>query len=195
MEQKIGFCRNCGRVVKVSADSGIKQSEWDEAATAKCGCKKVEAKKKGKRRMHKERLTLATLCGGAVQEKIDRALEKVASNILDPNVVPDKKRTVTLKITMKPLDDDREDVAVEANVSYTLSPEMGVQTNFFVNKDLNNGNISIMEHKRGEIKGQLDFSDVFEDIEEEVDEETGEIIEKHETKEEGVLDFRRRKEG
>lgn len=137
--------------------------------------------------MHNERLTLATLCGGAVQEKIDRALEKVARNILDPNVVADKKRTVTLKISMKPLDDDREDVAVEADVTYSLSPEIGVQTNFFVNKDLATDSITIMEHKRGEIKGQLDFSDVgFEDF----DKETGEILEQ---KKDEVLDFRKRK--
>ena len=137
--------------------------------------------------MHNERLTLATLCGGAVPEKIDRALEKVARNILDPNVVADKKRTVTLKISMKPLDDDREDVAVEADVTYSLSPEIGVQTNFFVNKDLKTDGITIMEHKRGEIKGQLDFSDVgFEDF----DKETGEILTE---KKDEVLDFRKRK--
>lgn len=189
MDNKIGFCRVCGKAVKVPANSGTKQSDWDTVATRQCGCHKTKTEtKKRKKRMHNERLTLATLCGGAVQEKIDRALEKVARNILDPNVVPDKKRTVTLKITMKPLDEDREDVAVEADVSYTLSPELGVQTNFFVSKDLANDNISIMEHKRGEIKGQLDFSDVgFDDF----DEETGEIVEKKEE----VLDFRKRKEG
>lgn len=187
-EFKVGFCQICGRAVKVPVDSGKKQSDWDAVATRQCSCHKTATKKMRKKHMHNERLTLATLCGGAVQEKIDRALEKVARNILDPNVVPDKKRTVTLKITMKPLDEDREDVAVEADVSVTLSPEIGVQTNFFVSKNLENDNISIMEHKRGEIKGQLDFSDVgFEDF----DEETGEIFEKKED----VIDFRKRKEG
>ena len=38
--------------------------------------------------MHKERLTLATIGGGAVQERVDRALEKVAKNIMDPNTDP-----------------------------------------------------------------------------------------------------------
>lgn len=77
--------------------------------------------------MHDERLTLATLCGGAVQEKVDRALEKVAKNILDPNTDPGKKRSITLKITMKPDEKDTEDVEVNADVSYTLAPEIGVQ--------------------------------------------------------------------
>ena len=146
--------------------------------------------------MHKEKLTLATICGGAVQEKVDRALEKVARNILDPNVVPDKKRTVTLKITLKPSDYDQENVVVTADVSYQLSPEVGVQTNMFVSQDLTNGNISMMEHQRGEIKGQLDFSDVGittgdEEIED-FDPETGEILQEETT---GILDFRRVKEG
>lgn len=146
--------------------------------------------------MHKEKLTLATICGGAVQEKVDRALEKVARNILDPNVVPDKKRTVTLKITLKPSDYDQENVVVTADVSYQLSPELGVQTNMFVSKDLKNGNISMMEHQMGEIKGQLDFSDVGittgdEEIED-FDPETGEILQEETT---GILDFRKVKEG
>ena len=110
--------------------------------------------------MHNERLTLATLCGGAVQEKIDRALEKVARNILDPNTDPKKKRVITLKVVLKPDDEDREDVEVTADVNVTLAPELGVTTKFFVNKDIMNDRVTIMEHKKGEIRGQLDFSDL-----------------------------------
>lgn len=94
--------------------------------------------------MHDERLTLATICGGALQEKVDRALEKVAKNILDPNTEPGKKRTITLKITLKPNEADSEDVKVSAEVSYTLAPETGVATQFFVNKDLENDSVTVM---------------------------------------------------
>ena len=147
--------------------------------------------------MHKEKLTLATICGGAVQEKVDRALEKVARNILDPNVVPDKKRSVTLKITLKPSDEDQEDVIVSADVTYQLAPELGVSTNMFVSKDLKSGNIHMMEHRRGEIKGQLDFSDVGivtgDDEMEDFDPETGEILQEESATD--ILDFRKVKEG
>ena len=161
--------------------------------------------------MHNERLTLATICGGAVQEKVDRALEKVAKNILDPNTDPGKKRSITLKITMKPDENDNEDVEVSADVSYTLAPEIGVQTRFFVNKDLQNDKVTVMEHKKGEIRGQLDFSDLGmmpepikgvpqpqiqvhknEDVaedEREFDPETGEIMENDKVS--SVLDFRK----
>lgn len=114
--------------------------------------------------MHDERLTLATLCGGAVQERVDRALEKVAKNILDPNTDPGKKRSITLKITLKPDDEDNEDVEVTADVSVSLAPETGVSTRFFVNKDIQNDRVTVMEHKKGEIRGQLDFSDLGFDI-------------------------------
>ena len=117
--------------------------------------------------MHNEKLTLATLCGGAVQEKVDRALEKVARNILDPNTDPAKKRTVTLTITLKPNEDDTEDVDVSFDVKETLAPEMGVKTHMFINKDLKTNALSIMEHTKGEIRGQLDFGDVMTSMAEE----------------------------
>lgn len=161
--------------------------------------------------MNEKRLTLATICGGAVQEKVDRALERVAQNILDPNTDPGKKRSITLKITMKPDESDIEDVEVNANVSYVLAPELGVQTRFFVNKNLQTEKVTVMEHKKGEIKGQLAFSDlgVMPDLingepqtqsqsqsayvaedEKEIDQETGEIVENDKVSQ--VLDFRKR---
>lgn len=139
--------------------------------------------------MHNDRLTLATLCDGAVQEKVDRALEKVVKNILDPNTDPGKKRSITLKITMKPDESDNEDVEVTADVSYSLAPEVGVQTRFFVNKDLQSDGVTVMEHKKGEIRGQLDFSDLSIAGENEVDSVTGEIVDNE--KVQPVLDFRK----
>ena len=138
--------------------------------------------------MHDEVLTMATLCGGAVQEKVNRALEKVARNILDPNTEAGKKRTITLKITLKPDEDDREDVEVSADVTYQLASETGVRTQFFVNQDLQTGKVTVMEHLKGEIRGQLDFSDL--EMDEDFDPETGEITQ--EGGETGVLDFRRK---
>lgn len=145
--------------------------------------------------MHNEVLTMASICGGAVQEKVNRALEKVAKNILDPNTDAGKKRTITLKMTLVPSEDDREDVEVRADVTYTLAAETGVQTKFFVNQDIATGRVTVMEHKKGEIRGQLDFSDIgigTEDTED-FDPETGEIYQDTDEKDEKpVLDFRRK---
>ena len=115
--------------------------------------------------MHDEKLTLATICGGAVQEKMNRALEKVARNILDPNMDPNKTRSVTLKIELRPDKEDPEDVEVSATVTMALAAETGVSTRFFVNRDLETDNVTIQEHRKGEIRGQLSFSDLGMDME------------------------------
>lgn len=146
-------------------------------------------------------LSIENLCGGAVQERINRALRKVSDNILDVNTEAKKKRSISLTLTFIPNEDDREDVSVEANVTMKLAPEEGVKTQFYINKDLTNEVITITEHVKGMIKGQLSFDDlgfVMEDISEPedpgCDPETGEIIEEHEEKP-AIVDFRKVKEG
>lgn len=134
--------------------------------------------------MKEERLTLATLCGGALQEKVDRALQKVADNILDPNTEPDKKRVITLKLTFKPNADDREDVAVATEVQVALASEVGTATQVYVTKDLANGHISVLEHRRGEIRGQIDFDDLGLAVEPEPTEKAAQA-------ETGVIDLRK----
>lgn len=146
--------------------------------------------------MADERLNLASLCGGAVQEKVDRALEKVAKNILDPNTEAKKKRSITLKISLEPDEDDREDVKVSSEVSYTLAPETGVQTQFFMYKDLQSGRVTVTEHRKGEIKGQLSFSDMEARLErkaqqERVDQEAEDRENPEEDRRQAVLDFRK----
>ena len=71
------------------------------------------------------KLTLASLFGGALQEKVNRALYKVAENILDPNTAAKAKRTVTIKLSLLPNEKDREDVLIHADVTYTLAPDDG----------------------------------------------------------------------
>lgn len=49
-----------------------------------------------------EKLTLASMCAGGVQERIDRALAKISDNILDLNTDAKKKRTLDIKIVLTP---------------------------------------------------------------------------------------------
>ena len=106
-----------------------------------------------------KKLTIDTLCGGAVQERVNRGLRKVADNILDPNTEAKKKRTVTLTLTFIPNEDDREDVSVEAAVTIKLASEESTHTQLFINKDISSDIVTITEHAKGEIKGQLSFND------------------------------------
>lgn len=82
--------------------------------------------------MAKEILTLASMCGGGVQERINRALAKISDNILDPNTEAKKKRVLTVKIELTPSEDDREDVVVDISTAYKLAPEVGLKTQLFV---------------------------------------------------------------
>lgn len=136
-----------------------------------------------------EKLTLASMCAGGVQERIDRALAKISDNILDLNTDAKKKRVLDVKITLTPSEDDREDVSVEVQTSVKLAPEMGLKTQLFINKDFRSGVTTLTE---GTIKGQLTLDDCGmsmnpEEVEEEkpvtaeelgCDPETGEVIEK-----------------
>lgn len=134
-------------------------------------------------------MTLASMCDGGVQERIDRALLKISENILDPNTEAKKKRTLTVTISLTPNEDDREDVSVEVSTSVKLAPEVGLKTQFFINKDLRSGMVSLTEHAKGQIKGQLTLDDMGMSMEETpphneasaeelgCDPETGEVIE------------------
>lgn len=102
-----------------------------------------------------EKLTLASMCAGGVQERIDRALAKISDNILDLNTDAKKKRTLDIKIVLTPSEDDREDVAVEVQTSVKLAPEMGLKTQLFINKDFRSGVTTLTEHAKGAIKGSL----------------------------------------
>lgn len=138
-----------------------------------------------------EKLTLASMCAGGVQERIDRALAKISDNILDLNTDAKKKRVLDVKITLTPSEDDREDVSVEVQTSVKLAPEMGLKTQLFINKDFRSGVTTLTEHSKGAIKGQLTLDDCGmsmnpEEVEEEnsvtaeelgCNPETGEVLE------------------
>ena len=109
--------------------------------------------------MSKERLTLANMCSGGVQERIDRALAKVSDNILDPNTEAKKKREVTVKIIFTPNENDREDVAVSVHTAVKLAPETGLETQLYISKDIESGSVQLTEHAKGQIKGQLTLDD------------------------------------
>lgn len=139
--------------------------------------------------MKNEKMTLASMCDGGVQERIDRALMKISDNILDLNTDADKKRSLTVTITFKPNANDREDVSVEVSTSVKLAPETGLKTQLYINKDFKSGTTNITEYARGQIKGQLSLDDMGMSVEHEApvselkaadvgcDPETGAILE------------------
>ncbi|HEP1783021.1 TPA: hypothetical protein VCA04_001204 [Streptococcus suis] len=79
------------------------------------------------------KLDLSALGEGGLQEKVDKELEKVFDNILDPNTDSKVARKLVITLTMK-ADDSREVVSTSMDVKSTLAPQTGVATTVLVGK-------------------------------------------------------------
>jgi hypothetical protein len=87
-----------------------------------------------KRRPHVneiEELSIATLLGGAVIERINDELAKLSMNVVDPNTQATAKREVNVKICVKP-EKDRSMGAVEIAVTSKLAPADKMGTRLFI---------------------------------------------------------------
>lgn len=129
-----------------------------------------------------ESIELKDLVGGAVQEKFNRAFERVVENLQDQNTSFKVKRRIT--ITMDFIQNEqRDDVSCAVNVVEKLAPSSPMATSFAIGKDLKTGEMYAEEYGK-QIKGQMKLED-FATPEPAVDAETGEIIENN------VVDFRK----
>ena len=131
-------------------------------------------------------ISLQELAGGALQEKVNQAFEKVMQNMQDPNTPWKNKRKITVGITFAQ-NEDRIDCTCDISVDTKLAAVKPVSTKFCTQKDLATGEIYAQEYGPG-IRGQMSFEDVDQNMVEingnMVDTETGEI------KEDGVIDLR-----
>lgn len=79
----------------------------------------------------KIKLDLSQIGEGGLQEKVDKELEKVFDNILDPNTETKTARKLTITLTMKS-DDSRQTVATAMEVKSILAPQKSVATTVLV---------------------------------------------------------------
>jgi len=84
--------------------------------------------------IEEEKVSLATLKGGAAIEVFDMALQRVLDNINDPNTKPSATREVTLKVTIKP-SEDRGSGAIAIACSSKLASIQEVGTVLYFGKD------------------------------------------------------------
>ncbi len=95
---------------------------------------------------------LTSISNGAVQEKWDKEMKRVAENIIDPNTDATKKRKVTLTMTLTP-NKDRSVIDVDTEVKSVIAPQASVATTMMAGRDLNTGEIAVNELKSG-VRGQ-----------------------------------------
>lgn len=81
-------------------------------------------------------VTLENIGNGAAIELFNRELAAVLENILDVNTSETAKRSITLKIDIKPAS-DRGMGAVDISCKSTLAPTHSFQTKLFFGRDKN----------------------------------------------------------
>lgn len=124
-----------------------------------------------------EKLDLAEIAGGALQEKAQAAIEEVAQNMQDPNTPWKNKREVVIKLAFTQ-NEDRDNATCEISVSKKLAQVKPITTNFAMGQDLKDGGIYMEEYGKY-IKGQITLDDtqphqvIGDDV---VDTDTGEVV-------------------
>lgn len=128
--------------------------------------------------MHMNTVNLKDLVGGALQEKFNKAFEKVIENLQDQNTSFKVKRAITIKLSFDQ-NEARDDVSVSVDVSEKLAPQAGMKTSFYIGKDLKTGEIIAEEYGK-QIRGQMSLDDYQQKVEvidgKPVDTETGEVL-------------------
>lgn len=126
------------------------------------------------------KVELQELVGGALQEKFSKSFEKVVENLQDLNTSFKVKRKITITLSFDQ-NEARDDVSVSVDVAEKLAPQQGMNTKFFIGKDLKTGEVFAEEYGK-QIRGQMSISDLEiapanENTVDVVDTETGEVLE------------------
>lgn len=88
-------------------------------------------------------ISIDSIAGGALVEKLNIELRRLAENVQDPNTKADAVRTVTIQIRVKP-DETRQIGSTEISVKSSLAPSKGIPTSFVFDLD-NEGNAVVKE--------------------------------------------------
>lgn len=137
-------------------------------------------------------INLEQFAGGKLLVQLNKALEKVAENIQDPNTDAQKVRKINVSISFRP-NDERNFVATTVETKLSLAPELGATTALSMGRDLRTGEVEAVEIFN-QIPGQMNVEDVIDQEEDEpqkaFDPDTGEIYEPSNK----VIDLRKAKQ-
>lgn len=103
------------------------------------------------------KVELKDIVGGALQEKFNKAFEKVIDNLQDVNTSYKNKRKITIQLDFTQ-NEARDDVHVDVAVVEKLAPQAPMSTSFAIGKDLRTGETYAEEYGK-QIKGQMNLND------------------------------------
>ena len=131
--------------------------------------------------MARTTISLDGFAGGALLERFRLAMVQIGRNIMDPNTDPEKSRTITIKITLKP-DKSRRSIKTSIATNISLAPPVADETTLLIGKDMRTGRIEMSEY--GDMSQSVSMEDENLPVRTEVmpparnfDPETGEIYE------------------
>jgi len=106
--------------------------------------------------MSQPSINLNTFADGAIATKVERELERVIANIHDPNTEAEKKRKITITLTLS-ADEKREYIDTEVEVKSTLVPSKSASAKMIMGK--HEGKLTARELVSGK-KDQMFFEAV-----------------------------------
>lgn len=101
-------------------------------------------------------ITVDTLYRGGVGERIKAALDDVVKNIMDPDTIAKKTRTVTIKLKVTP-NEARNMAEMKVETSTTLCPPQAIETTLALTSNLKTGEMFIEEIMPSENMNQYSF--------------------------------------
>lgn len=118
--------------------------------------KKTAGTEKEQQEMGKRRISLETLAGGEVADRVDEALMDAVVNMMDPGTDAKKKRRVSIVIDLVP-DEKRRVAGVSVSVTAKLAPHGPAKTSLLMDVSPS-GEIGVTEYG-SQIPGQMDLAD------------------------------------
>lgn len=106
-------------------------------------------------------IDLSKFCGGALQARFNRELEKVVKNMKDPNTPYKDARKIIITLTLKQKE-DRQTCTVNCDVEGKTSKARSFDTNLGIGQDLKTGEFIAKEYGT-QIPGQMEFEDLESD--------------------------------
>lgn len=100
------------------------------------------------------RVSLDSLGGGALLEKVNMDLMQIVKNIMDPNTKSEKPRKLTITLTFLP-DDSRQVITTKMETKTSLVPIEAAETVMLAGQDIHTGRMELREFGNNQPRYQV----------------------------------------